>query len=389
MTSTSGAVLTFLLAGVLACESEPPRLHSESDSLGIRVIQYGSDPSPDQSPRLATAPEFHVGWLEADPAFERVENGVILSDSSVAVADKGSRTITVLSPTGEIVRAYGGPGQGPGEIGSVKTLHRLPGDTIVLHDARNARISLFHRGEIIRTIPTNRHGGQMRRLMAIGATETGLVMRTAGHNPGFLGDWLKGVIVHFDLGSAILDTLAAFDYVQSDRARGTFHFAPVGQVGLTKDAFLVTRGDIPEVRRHDLDGNLFQVLRFPWQEKTVSDSFWSEYRRYFMTEPVTTLGPAGRASLFSQFIPHFGRSLPFTGRILGDDEGNAWVGSYSADYRTTAWMDAFSPDGKWIGRLALPARFSVLDIQHRRVLGVQYDDLGVNAVALFRIEGVF
>ena len=77
-------------------------------------------------------------------------------------------------------------------------------------------------------------------------------------------------------------------------------------------------------------------------------------------------------------------------RRLGWDPAGptfAWVGALSLDYRTTEHFDVFSPTGAWLASVSLPPRVQVLDIRQGRILATQCNDLGVNAVTVFRIEG--
>jgi hypothetical protein len=150
---------------------------------------------------------------------------------------------------------------------------------------------------------------------------------------------------------------------------------------------LVGRDDLPEVRRFTLDGTLTQIVRFPGPSVLITDSMWADYEWYWMTEPATSLDQRARARLFAQINPPIGKPLPYFGKLFGDDLGNLWVGAYSTAPRCTRRLRVFSPSGDWLGSLTLPPHFEVVDIRYGRILGVQYDDLGVNAVVLYRIEG--
>lgn len=378
--------LWFLSLILLGCAETEPLPSFVVDSAGVRIVQHGTSAEPSHVLTLADEPDYHVGWGTGDPSFERVIAGVILTDGRAAVGDYGSKTILVLSPTGEVQEVLGGPGEGPGEIGTVRSVHRIGQDTIAVEDGRNARITLFHEGSILRTVLTNRHGSTVPRMIAIGVDEGGLIMQSATYNPDFPELWRQGVIARFDLTSGRLDTLRTFDWTQSATTRRGIRFPVTGVTGTTKDAILIARSDLPQVNRINPEGELTQILRFPWERELISDSTWAAYEEYFMEEPVSTINASTRRRLFAQFKPPIGKPLPYFGTIRGDDLGNVWVGNYSVDYRTTGRYEVFSPTGDWLGSVSLPPRFRVLDIRERRILGVQYNDLGVNAVALFRIE---
>jgi hypothetical protein len=374
------------LAISLGCRGNDPSRSFVTDSAGIRIVQHGSMAVPSTSIRLADEPDYHIGWSTADPSFELIVSGVILTDGRAAIGDGGSKTIIVLSPTGEVEKVLGGPGQGPGEIGTVRSVHRLGRDTIAVEDGLNARITLFHDGSLVRSVPTNRHGSTVPRMMAMGADEGGLIMRSATHSPDFPELWLQGIIARFDLTSERLDTLLSFDWVQSATTRRGIRFPAMGVVETTSGAILVGRSDRPQVEWVGPGGQVTQVLRFSWERRLITDSVWVAYERYFMEEPGWTVDTETRHRLFAQFRRPIGEPLPFFGTLRGDDLGNVWVGNYSVDPRTTERFEVFSPTGDWLGSVSLPPRFRVLDIQDGGILGVQYDDLGVNAVALYQLE---
>jgi hypothetical protein len=62
----------------------------------------------------------------------------------------GEHEVTVLDPTGRVVRTVGREGAGPGEFRGVWTLQVLPGDSLMVFDANLARLTVFrpHSGEV-------------------------------------------------------------------------------------------------------------------------------------------------------------------------------------------------------------------------------------------------
>ena len=372
---------------LLACGAqEEPWESFVADSAGVRIVQHGLDAEPAAVLRVAPEPDFRVGWDPAGPTFAWVDNGLLLEDGRAVVADKIHRTLTVLSPRGEILEVFGGPGQGPGEIRRITNLCRLPGDTLVLQDPVNGRFSLFHEGTFVRSIPYGPLGSTLIGMAAIGGYDGGLILRRAAHDPNFPEPWLQGVIVRFDLESQRMDTIRTFDWVLNKAARrGTFF--PGGAVGYTAGSILVGRQDQPWIERLSLEGRVTEIVRFPREPEVITDSSWAVYEWLFMTDPALTHDTETRAIMFAQKRPEIGSPLPHYFRLLGDDAGNAWVGAYSLDYRTTEHFDVFSPTGAWLASVSLPPRVQVLDIRQGRILATQYDDLGGNAVTVFRIDG--
>lgn len=92
-----------------------------------------------------------VGVFASDPSWEvhlsNVAGGVLLSTGGVAVLDRQSRQVVEYAPDGEVVRVLGGEGNGPGEFVSPRRLSVLPGDTVVVYDPRNRRLTLYPPGQ--------------------------------------------------------------------------------------------------------------------------------------------------------------------------------------------------------------------------------------------------
>ena len=371
---------------LFGCERQEPAPSFVKDSAGVHIVQHGSSAAPTSNMRLAQEPDYRVGWKVGDPTFELINSGVLLADGRAVVGDYGSRTLIVLSPSGEIEGVFGGPGQGPGEIGTLKTINRIGGDTIAVEDGLNARISIFHEGSILRTVLTNTSGSIIPRMIAVEGDERGLIMRSSTYNPNFSEPWLQGVVARFDLALDRLDTLRSFDWAPN-RATSTQVFRVQGVVSSTGGDILIGRTDRPQIDRFNPDGQLTQILRFPRARKVITEGIWASYKWFFMTEPQSNLGTQGRASLFAQIRWPIGDPLPYFGKLFGDEKGNAWVADFSVIPRTVERFDVFSPAGEWLGSLSLPPLFRVLDIRGGMILGVEIDELWVNAVALYRIEG--
>jgi len=371
-----------LLAVVLILAScgpgEPPLEVGVRDSLGIRIVQLGPLNTPPTDIRLAPGPVYQVGWLPGEPVFEHVVAGALLPDGRAAIGDQWSRTITVLSPSGEVERVLGGRGSGPGEIQTIIQMARLGEDTLVVQDNRNARFTLFHADSLLRSVPLSGPA------QIAGVDRQFLIRRTATHNSDFPEAWLRGVVTRLDLASGRVDTVRSFDWVQNRRGRP--RFPPGGEVGVTRGAILLGRSDRAQVEWVTTDGRLAQILSWEADRPRLSEEDWAVYEDYFMTEPVFTVSTEDRRELFAQMRPPIGRPLPHFGRLLGDDRGNAWVADYSVNWRTSARFEVFTADGDWLGSVSLPPRFQVLDIAESRVLGVQFNDLGVAAAVVYRIE---
>ena len=72
-----------------------------------------------------------------------------------------------------------------------------------------------------------------------------------------------------------------------------------------------------------------------------------------------------------------------------DDDGNLWVQDYRS-WVSEAGVDriwtVFDPEGRYLGDVTVPAGLRVFTIHTDRLIGVHYDDLGVERVRIYAIE---
>lgn len=138
-TSYVRACSVLILGAAAACRvgddvSTPPGLVVR-DSSSIEILENrtalweaGQPWEVADTPSVALTPESadsaHLIW--------KVRGAARLGGGSLAVLSGGARQLLVFDRTGSIVRAIGGPGEGPGEFTSPTHLQRLPGDTLVV-----------------------------------------------------------------------------------------------------------------------------------------------------------------------------------------------------------------------------------------------------------------
>lgn len=142
------ACLSVLLVS-LACNSREPSGadYARYDSAG-QVVVTNHSPAWGAGGGWAVGedPDVVIGGYGAQPASELVweVTGVVnRPDGGVAVLSRGHSTLFLFHPSGELERAVGGKGRGPGEFTSPQHLQRLGDDTLAVWDAQYGRISYF------------------------------------------------------------------------------------------------------------------------------------------------------------------------------------------------------------------------------------------------------
>lgn len=369
-----------------ACTSAGPtsRTVIVRDSAGIRIVENG--PLSDVVAFRLEEPVYQVGWSSADHLWERVGAGVLLSGGHAGIGDVGSSEIVVLGPSGAVVEILGGPGQGPGEIGSIRSLSLVGLDTIVVEDYRNRRITLFHAGAVTRSYRTD--GRAVSGLRGIGTDgHGGLIMTTSQYWPFSEDPWIQAVIARHALDTGETDTVAFFDSWPGLTEGVTPNpFRSQGWAGVTAGALATTRGDRPQMERLDLNGNVTHAVRWVEERKPANDSVWRDYEEFRRSlEPLFANSPE-QDRVLADLRGAAEGPLPYSGWIRGDDAGNVWVAEYAADWRYPSRFRVFSPTGEWLGWVEVPPRFEVLDIGQGYLLGVHRDEFDVAAIALYRLQ---
>ena len=362
----------------LACgDAPPPPQAMVRDSAGIRIVELG--PLVDIDAFRLGEPVYRLGWSDTDHNFSQVVTGVLLSEGRTAVGDWGSDEVVILTSAGTVEAVLGGPGQGPEEIGSLQSLSRLPGDTLVLRDLGNGRISFIHEGQWVRSYRSE----VAYLLTAVGLQDRNLVMVTVGYRPGFDEPWFQGSIVRHPLETQQFDTVRSFDWV-SRMSRGETSPLPAwGSVGVTAGALLITRGDRAQVEVLDLEGRTTQIIRWTERRRTVTDDLWAEYAEHMRS------GIAGDDAEVNRFLAE-GRAaadeLPYLSYVHGDTEGRVWVSEYSLPSRYPERYRVFDRAGDWLGWVTMPPRVEILDIGSDMILAIQRNDFDVEAIVLLPLQ---
>ena len=126
------------------------------DSAGVRIVENTARKDAPVRYRIADKPLFEVGGLELNPdeEFDHKQGylrGVRLSNGGFAVIDVSR--VHYFDARGKRVRIVGKKGQGPEEFLYLTSICRTRGDTLILYDSHNRRLSVLDgSGRILRTI---------------------------------------------------------------------------------------------------------------------------------------------------------------------------------------------------------------------------------------------
>ena len=393
-----------LIALVAACgDSGIPREFVVTDSSGIKIA-------------LSSLPAWSGGdfaWsLDAIPAVEIAGNpdvldqtlfGVLdlqlLSDSRVVVLNGGSSQLLVFDSTGAFLDTWGRAGQGPGEFDGPSRLDRCVGDTLVVTD--RVRMSVLDSdGAFARSVRLS--GVTASRAFDIEgvahACSSALVAVRHARPPSGPSErtfryptevyWAR-----FDGGSRIsVDSFPGNEVMTVALggnllgARFPFSVHPVW----TSDGERVFYGpaDRHEVHIFGAAGQLERIVRWSASLEPISEHEWTRYDEW--REAEIEEDPAG--SLMPTRADHPSELRPTYSDLLIDDEGNLWLQRYDDPFlahytepEPQRWS-VFDQEGRWLGELTMPPRFSLSSVARGFAIGVARDQLDLETIRFLRLR---
>lgn len=322
------------------------------------------------------------------PATElnRVSSVLWLPDGRLLIADVGARRLLLVSASGEEATQLGREGSGPGEYRLPGSLAAL-GDTIVVHDPGNARLSLFTPdGSWVRHLTIPPISGPHVRLYRVPEAEFYAVgVQTSDRSKSSL------TYVRYDAtgpSDTLLVPLTPNVSTTPTMCRGSdggvhFFTTPWSSSQLDRpgpDGLLLTAATSAyAIKATNSTGDT--VARFTGPKGTVgiSDSEWNdataELRDYLAKDPSANCNARSLAR-------------PATKPILRDlfwsDDGHLWVERYDS---TGSTFDVFERDGSRIAALKAPARVQDVEphVRNSRLAVVASGPDGGNVVRVFRI----
>lgn len=384
------AVLATLIVSPVAAQSV-------RDSAGVRIIENDRPAwSRGQAWRLSPEPVLEIGVVEGDPDYQLYRARFVqrLPDGRIVLANTGTHEIRAYSPNGRHLFSAGGPGEGPGEFRSIDFLGVLPGDTLVAFDRSLDRVSLFtDRGGFIRSFRLDPLEGigtpWVRGLFSSGHLWVGY---SQGWGLGSLRDGhhrnsifyavhdLEGSLRH-GFGELIFSEM----WVVNEPNRSSYlqvPFQPFSTLSVAGDSLAHGWTAEPTVAIYDRTGRLRRSIR--WRAVPVPVSRADIRRFQDLRYPgEDERSRRVRAAHADMPIPS---AMPYYRHVILDRTGHLWVANYAPWSDSPLHWKVFDPEGRWLGEIERPARFTAQDIGPDWILGTFVDDLDVQRVRLYRLE---
>ncbi|MGH7575457.1 MAG: 6-bladed beta-propeller [Longimicrobiales bacterium] len=380
-----------------------------TDSAGVTIVENAGSGVWEDADRPAVEQELDIGSADADPSYQfgNITGIDVDQDSMIYVVDQQSQTVRVFDAAGAFVREMGGPGSGPGELGQAPAgVFVGPGDTVFVPDMQQQRVVRFTaEGEDAGTFPI--------------PFNEGIPIRWAMTPDAMLVQQSRGIAIEGQTAPPEHDYLLVRD--REGVVRDTLLTLPTGA------SFQLQAGGPPKVRLFepepvwallpegrtvfgvnsefdlrvfDRDGSLVRIVRMPFERKPVTEADRTALLR-FMREAIMGQAPPEAAPQLEQFLRtiEFADFYPAFASILGGPDGSILVqrimtaddiaaagGEFSAqDIGSPIW-DVFDVEGRYLGVLELPMRFTPMKVIDGRIWGVWRDELDVQHVLRIRVD---
>lgn len=381
------------------------------DSAGIAIVEsVGSGVGKNaHGLRIAAKPTLQVGGADTEAfVLDGVVDALVVADSLVVVASGGSGEIAFFGTDGDWRYSVGRIGGGPAEFNRLSALGILADGRLAAFDSGHKRISVFENtGELVRTVALAT-ALQGEVVVAIGWLESGTLVVRATTTEGTMaqqGQWRR-----LDtMAEVLLVDESGLPFGRSMRVQGDQsmsmltaqsgnEYSFIGLPNLFLRFFVgsargarvaVGQTDRDEVTIADSNGEVVQLLRRSGRLRELTGKMidrWVDFRIGRMSNEDTK---REYRQLYEK-MP-FPSTLPaFRSVVLDEDGARLWIEEFELDVimsgREARWS-VYAEDGRFLGEVMMPARVQPLRIGKDYLLGLWRDELGVEYVRLYGIDG--
>jgi hypothetical protein len=377
-----------------------PRTH---DSAGVRIVENLSRQSGPVLFALSEKPVIDVGGLEDDPAKEfNHRNGylraVMLSAGELVVIDMNR--VHFFDAKGKRKTIFGRQGSGPEEFQYITSICRARGDTIVVYDPRNRRVTILDRNAVfVRGFSINDGSSPpFNGCLGDGTFLLTNIVRTPG--PNGTAASAKYTVARMRLDGSFVDSVGVLDFGGAGflTGRNATVFAGANRIGFASgfgDILLASVGtSAPTVRRlmfgdtelRSAPGSVM-IVRSADPLQPISAAELDE--QMMRTIPSNTSPDEVRQRMDRMRSMPTDKVWPAHRNVALDDGGRLWVQDFNKDYAGAHGWTAFDRDGRMIGRLLMPAvtrRFDVIGFAKDQVIVMRADEDDAKHISVYALK---
>ncbi len=397
---STSLVAVALAAPLMACGGEAGSPGAViRDSAGVQIVENTDFAWPDgQGWRLSDDPALDIGVLDGDSMYQlyQVAGALKLDDGRIVVANAGSYELRFYNSEGTFLKAAGRKGGGPGEFGGMLWIQSYAGDSLIIYDWRNRRVSFFDdEGNFGRSFQLKflAQGGGFPIYTGIFPDQSLMVAVQEFLMSGEMKTELRRdtvVYLRTDSEGELIDTLGClpggevYTNVDEDRAvAGVRPFGRYPQQVVSGKGFYYGSSDAYEIAFYDMKGKLKRIIRRaqPLLRVTAEDI---ELHKQQQIEEAEAEGASQMIEHLMATVP-FPETMPPYSEFRTDLHDNLWVADYRRPGDDQPTWTIFDPSGQMLGVVVTPERFTIHQIGVDFVLGRWSDEMDVEHVRLFSL----
>ena len=379
------------------------------DSAGVQIVRNSLQPMWGAGEGWGFEEVLTIGEAAGDPDYQfgQIAGLDATSDGRILVLDNQAQHVKVFSADGVFERTVGQAGSGPGEFGpGAAVLMVGTADTVIVPDAGNQRVNVILLGE-----------GESTSFPL--SFEEGIPMRWQLSNSGILVVQRRALnlpnqeAVDVDLiarqayDGTIVDTLLTPPRGETFSFGGglpEFHFFAAEPMWtlLNDGTFVYAVNSDYRISVAGPDGGVTRIITMPSEPVQVTErdrEIITELIMRLMEEqgvPPQALDGIRQGISYEDVFPAFtqlrnGPEQSLWVQRMGvpsdmtDDEQENW--NPLLDQGSDEW-DVFDADGRYLGVVTIPDRFSPFSLKGDLLYGVWRDEFEVQYVKVLRITGL-
>ena len=324
-------------------------------------------------------------------------NGVVVQQGGgIVVANAGDRALCFFDAEGRLVKKAGRRGAGPGEFEGMGHLSLYRGDSIVVNDAMQRRISIFGpRGEVGRQFV-------VRNPDTLGSHNTTLALPSGDFLLAFaeiktMAPRKEAVVIHQQffrasedgtIGQRLVRLVIGEHFVQALRpedgngstAYWGLQWGRSTSISAKPAGFVYGDGADNIIREADASGRVLVEHVTPLTRRPVTPDLIARYK----DATVKSARPERRATMerMASEMP-YPREMPAYNRIIADHAGPIWVESYP-DSSGSHWL-RLDPATASTKAYRFPDRFRLHAVRSDRACGIGRDADDLQTVYCFTV----
>ena len=380
---------------------------SMTDSAGVTIVSNPTTPTWSSDEAWTTEVVLLIGEAagDADYQFGQIAGVGVASDGRILVLDQQAQRVMVYGPEGVYQRSIGRPGSGPGELGpAANFLFVGRGDTVLIADLANRRVNVIPIDGEPSSFPIRMELGIPMRYDLLESGD--LVAQRRALNLPNQDAVATDLIATQAYDGTILDTLLTpkrGDSFTMTRDRPQFRiFAPepVWTV-LGNDRLAFATNNVYRFEVFGPDGTLERIVTRPYEAKPVTEADQRTLNGLIRTQFERGGVPPAQLDLLMEGVS-YGETWPAFAQMRAGLDGTMWIQRVrhlgdlteeelesfnpTLDQGSSKW-DVFDSEGRYLGVIELPERFTPFVVEGDLCYGVFRDEFDVQYVQVLRING--